>query len=147
MSRLLRQVSFGAVLAALVLGAIVGASAQVFPVRWADDPEPTAPAVNAGAVAIGGGGISLNPDQTTERGAANSNFQNAAVHLFADATTCSATNRGEIRLWVVESVDLNNTDVDALCFCRKKTVAAGEVGETLTYAWNCFNSSSLSPIP
>jgi len=135
MRELWKQVSLGAVLAGLVLSAIVGASAQVYPQRWAGEPEAAAPAVAAGTVAIGDGGISLNPDRTKSQ--AGGFATNAAVLKFLDPS-CTASNRGEIRLWVITGLPLD-TSVDALCFCGKVIEEEGSLAEVTSYVWNCFH--------
>lgn len=125
------------VFTSLLLGAIVGASGQVVPVKWTSEAMSSVNAVGAGAVAIGNGGVNLNPDQTTSR--SSGDFRNAAVLTFSDPS-CSAANRGEIRLWVVQGVAVD-VDVDALCFCRQRTDSPGSMAETVSLAWACFNSS------
>lgn len=116
--------------------------AAVFPlpsvgqVGGASDPEPLAAAVAPGAVAIGSGGFSLNPDTTV-----STPFASSGVAISDQG--CSAANRGEIRLKVLSTTaggSLGLIKLDALCLCTKRewTFQSG----VITYHWSCFHSDT-----
>jgi len=103
---------------------------QVSSVTW-DDPEPPAQAVAAGAVAIGDGGVSLNPDTSFARD--DGGTGPPLLRTFPDPS-CSATNRGEIRLKVLTATVV---DVDALCFCKQNVLDPGGF-PFVSHRWFCL---------
>lgn len=120
----------GSLVAILATSAAVASLAQVFPVRW-DESEPLASAVAAGAVAIGDGGVSLNPDISFALSAGGTGAPQARS---IEDSSCSAANRGEIRLMVLTH---SVVDRDALCFCRQNLLDPS--GTALaTYRWVCL---------
>jgi hypothetical protein len=86
---------------------------------------------------MGGGGISLNPDATF--GPGNISAIGAAV----THESCSADNRGEIRLRVLTETGGGSelVSVDALCLCTRKVVDF--FGTSTTYHWSCFTSQAV----
>lgn len=119
--------------------------AQVYPVRW-DDPEPLIPAVGPGEVAIGDGGLGLNPDTSFHTATAGPNA-NVLLILGTNESVpveerCSAANRGEIRLKELEIEVVTGTvwHVDSLCHCVRKQRQVFDVPDITTYHWACYNS-------